>query len=99
MRPPIEHQVHALAKELTVAKVFDDDDDNEVAMSLAVAEELVKLGVKKVEHLVDLDEAEVRAAAAASQLLPVQIKRLVKLRAAQVMTDKWAAVFSLSGRP
>ena len=54
-------------------------------MSLAVAEELVKLGVKKVEHLVDLDEAEVRAAAAASQLLPVQIKRLVKLRAAQVL--------------
>ncbi len=61
--------------------MFDGNDDDDVALSFAFAEELAKLGAKKVEHLVDLDEAEIRAAAAAAQLPAVQLKRLVKLRA------------------
>ena len=74
-------QVLALAKELTAAEVFDGNDDDDVELSVALAEELAKLGAKKVEHLADLDEAEIRAAAAAAQLPAVQLKRLVKLRA------------------
>ena len=74
-------QFKTLAKELITAKVFDGDDDDDVALSLALAEELAKLGAKKVDQLAELDEAEIRAAAAAAQLPAIQMKRLVKLRA------------------
>ncbi len=72
---PKARAVAVLAAALARAKLEDD------GATAALAAELSRQGVRKLGDLADLDEPQVRAAAAAAGLTLVQANRLARLRA------------------
>ena len=72
---PKARAVAVLAAALARAKLEDD------RATAALAAELSRQGVRKLGDLVDLDEPQVRAAAAAGGLTLVQANCLARLRA------------------